>query len=62
MSGAGRLALIVAVLAAIWLAGSALWSGLARPWLAKVGVFDAQHEIYGDPPRLEIQEFAPPIR
>ncbi|WP_019623796.1 hypothetical protein [Thioalkalivibrio thiocyanoxidans] len=62
MSGAGRLALIVVVLAAIWLAGSALWSGLARPWFAEVGVFDALHEIYGEPPRLEIQEFSPPIR
>ncbi len=62
MSGAGRLTLIVVVLVAIWLAGSALWSGLARPWLAGVGVFDTLHEIYGEPPRLEIQEFSPPIR
>ncbi|WP_019023592.1 MULTISPECIES: hypothetical protein [unclassified Thioalkalivibrio] len=62
MSGAGRLALIVVVLVAIWLAGSALWSGLARPWLSELGVFDALHEIYGEPPRLEIQEFSPPIR
>ncbi|AKJ96237.1 hypothetical protein TVD_13095 [Thioalkalivibrio versutus] len=62
MSGAGRLTLIVVVLVAIWLAGSILWSGLARPWLAEVGVFDALHEIYGEPPRLEIQEFSPPIR
>ncbi|WP_018860958.1 hypothetical protein [Thioalkalivibrio sp. ALJ3] len=62
MSGAGRLALIVVVLVAIWLAGSALWSGLARPWLSELGMFDALHEIYGEPPRLEIQEFSPPIR
>ncbi|WP_018145034.1 hypothetical protein [Thioalkalivibrio sp. AKL6] len=62
MSGAGRLTLIVVVLVAIWLVGSALWSGLARPGLAGVGVFDTLHEIYGEPPRLEIQEFSPPIR